>query len=250
MTSTAQSNRALLSVLSQPSGKRPALPHELILEILKYPPCWVLLSRQILPAPFTVTSRLGSAVLCSSPPFTSSSLRRFGKAVFSFLSHDQGWCSSPDTGNWTWFDVRVVEKKMVHQDNESSSQEGERKVMLQENRQAERDPMSYVHTLDRSEGILHDLRVGDEIQFLGCACFPGWSNTVEEATLEIWGVDSLAEEQYPDAQKPIPEPTNDIQDTAGVRTNYLGNLLGRFKFGQSSRRRNSRDGNKKQMFKH
>lgn len=194
MASTPQSNRALLSVLSQPSGKRPALPHELILEILQYPPCWVLLSRQTLPAPVTVTSRRRSSVLCSSTAFTASSLRHFRKAVFSFLSHDQGWCSSPDSGNWTWFDVRVVENKTAHQHDESSSQEGERKVLLQKNRQAERDPMSYIHTLDRSEGILYDLQVGDEIQLLGCACFPGWSNFIEEATLEIWGVDTLAEE--------------------------------------------------------
>lgn len=194
MASNPQSNRALFDVLSKPSGKRPALPHELILEILKYPPCWVVLSRHILPAPVTISDHLGSSVLCSSPPFTASSLRRFGKAVFSFRSHDQGWCSLPDSGNWTWFDVRVVVNKKAPQPNESIRQAWERQMLLQHNRQAERDPMSYVHTLDRSERILSDLHVGDEIQLLGCARFPGWSNYVEEAAIEIWGVDTLSEE--------------------------------------------------------
>lgn len=241
MASTPQSNRALLSVLSQPSGKRPALPPELILEILQYPPCWVLHSRQILPAPVKIISRTGSSVLCSSPPFTESSLRRFGAAVFSFRSHDQGWCSSPESGNWTWFEVRVVNKKTL-QPNESNRQAWERQVFLQKNRQAEREPMSYVHTLDRSEGILVDLQVGDEIQLLGCARFPGWSNSAEEAAIEIWGIDTLGEENYLDEQIPSPEPTNEIQDKTGVRANFLGGFLERFKTRRPSRRRNTTHG--------
>lgn len=75
--------------------------------------------------------------------------------------------------------------------------------------------MSYIHTLDRSESILCDLRVGDEIQLLACARFPGWSNTVEEATIEIWGIDTLSEEQYLDDQIPTPEPTSKFQIQRG-----------------------------------
>lgn len=82
--------------------------------------------------------------------------------------------------------------------------------------------MSYVHTLDRSEGILSDLHVGDEIQLLGCACFPGWSNIVEEAAIEIWGIDNSSEEHYLDEQIPSPEPTSEIQRTTGVRAKYPG----------------------------
>lgn len=108
-------------------------------------------------------------------------------------------------------------------------------MLLQQNRQAERDPMSYVHTLDRSEGILSDLQVGDEIQLLGCACFPGWSNTVEEAAIEIWGIDTLGEEKYLDEQIPSQEPTKEIQDTTGVRANFLRGFLG----WPASRRRNT-----------
>ena len=248
MTSTHQSNLALLSVLSQPSGKRPALPHELILEILQYPPCWVLLSREILPASVTISSHIGTTVLCSSPPFTASSLRRFGKAVFSFRSHDQGWCSSPDSGSWTWFDVRVVSNKKTPRPNESIRQAWERQVLLQRNRQAEWEPMSYVHTLGPSEGILSDLQVGDEIQLLGCARFPGWSNSVEEAAIEIWGIDTLGEEQYLDEQILSPEPTSEIQHTTRVMANYLGGFLGRFKTGQPSRRRNTPGGKQKETF--
>lgn len=242
MTSISESNRALVSVLSQPFGKRPALPLELILEILQYPPCWVLLSRDKLPARTTISARRGSIVLCSAPPFTESSLRRFGKAVFSFRSHDQGWCSSPDSGSWTWFDVRVVLNKKVPQPNETFRQAMERQVLLQQNRQAERDPMSYVHTLDRSEPIMSDLQVGDEIQLLGCACFPGWSNIVEEAAIEIWGIDTLGEEQPLDEQVPSLEPASETQDTTGVKANYLGGFPGRFKTGQPPKRRSTTHG--------
>lgn len=101
--------------------------------------------------------------------------------------------------------------------------------------------MSYVHTLDPSEGILSDLQVGDEIQLLGCACFPGWSNIVEEAAIEIWGIDALGEEQYLDEQILSPGPTSEIQNTTGVMTNFLGRFLGRFKAGQASRRSNTPD---------
>lgn len=105
-------------------------------------------------------------------------------------------------------------------------------MLLQQNRQAEMKPMSYVHTLGPSEGILSDLQVGDEIQLLGCACFPGWSNSVEEAAIEIWGIDTLGEEQYLDEQILSPEPT----------------FLGRFKTGQPSRRRNTPGGEQKETF--
>ena len=129
-------------------------------------------------------------------------------------------------------------------------------MLLQKNRQAEREPMSYVHTLGPSEGILSDLQVGDEIQLLGCARFPGWSNSVEEAAIEIWGIDTLGEEQYLDEQilspEPTseyldeqilsPEPTSEIQHTTGVMANYLRGFLGRFKTGKPSRRRNTPGG--------
>lgn len=230
-----QSNRALLSVLSQPSGKRPALPHELILKILEYPPSWVLHSRHILSAPVSVSARDKSKVLCCTRPFTARSLKLFGEAVFTFRSHDQGWCSSPGDGNWTWFDVQLENKTpegdvRSPQEDQGSQQEDmdrpredvgkqqeERRMLLKMNRQGEKESMSYTHSLDRSKFILCDLRVGDEIQLLGCACFPLWENTVEKAAIEIWGVDTLGDEQDPDEQIPIPEPTSSIPDMTGTR---------------------------------
>lgn len=230
LTSTRrQSNRALLSVLSKPSGKRPALPHELILKILEYPPCWVLQSRHILPAPAAINSHVGSKVLCCTPPFTARSLKLFGEAIFTFRSHDQGWCSSLDAGSWTWFDVQL-ENKTSGGDASSSQEDAgghqeERRMLLQRNRQAERDPMSYTHVLDRSKGILYNLRVGDEIQLLGYARFPGWVNSVEEAAIEIWAVDNLDDEQYPVPEIPIPKPTSNTQHTLGTRLRNLRNFV-------------------------
>lgn len=188
---TRHSNRALLEVLSHSSGKRPAVPHELILKILEYSPCWVLLSRQTLRDPVVVTSRRGSSLVHTSPPFTARSLNLFRKAVFIFTSHDQGWSSSPDAGSWTWFDVAV---KIKTPQEDATSPEVERRVLLQKNLQAESKPSSYIHSLDRSEAIFYDLRVDDEIQLLACARFEGWVNYVEEATMEIWGVDTLSDE--------------------------------------------------------
>lgn len=98
-------------------------------------------------------------------------------------------------------------------------------MLLQKNRQAERDPMSYTHALDRCKGILYDLGVGDEIQLLGCACFPGWVNYVEEAAIEIWVVDNLTDEQYPVEQIPIPEPTSNTQHTLRTGPRNFGNFL-------------------------
>lgn len=234
MTSTRrrQSNRALLSVLSQPSGKRPALPHELILKILEYPPSWVLQSRHILSAPVIVSARIKSKVLCCTRPFTARSLKLFGEAVFTFRSHDQGWCSSPADGNWTWFEVQLENRTperdvcspyedMDRPREDVGKQQEERRMLLQKNRQGEKESMSYTHSLDRSKCILHDLRVGDEIQLLGCACFPGWQNSVTKAAIEIWGVDTLGDEQDPDQQIPIPEPTSNIQDMKGARARQL-----------------------------
>lgn len=221
LTSTRrQSNRALLSVLSKPSGKRPALPHELVLKILEYPPCWVLQSRHILPAPAMIYSHVKSKVLCCTPPFTARSLKLFGEAIFTFRSHDQGWCSSPDAGSWTWFDVQLENKTpggdASSSQEDASGHQGKRRVLLQRNRQADKNPMSYTHALDRSKDILYNLQVGDEIQLLGFAFFPGWVNSVEEAAIEIWGVDNLADEQYPVEEVPIPELKSNTQHTLGT----------------------------------
>lgn len=110
-------------------------------------------------------------------------------------------------------------------------------MLLQRNRQAERDPMSYTHALDRSKGILYNLLVGDEIQLLGCACFSGWINSVEEAAIEIWGVDNLADEQYSVEEIPIPEPTSNTQHKLGTGTRYFRNFECR-----PSRRRHTQQG--------
>lgn len=214
---THASNLTILSVLSTPGPKRPALPVEIILQILTHPSRWVQSAQLSLASPLSVSSVKGCTVILCAPPLTSKSIRLLRSVVFTFTSHDQGWSSFYSNhgtyeNSWTWFDVVVgsggtgssivtdLDRLELEDDDDwgpdpeiqSRFHWAEKKIQrLQSNRHASRVAEAYRFELEVGQGILQDLKEGDEIALLASAVFPGWVNNIEEAAMEIWEVDEL-----------------------------------------------------------
>lgn len=122
---------------------------------------------------------------------------------------------------WTWFDAVVGSRRrrLSPETNQEDNQEEDnleeddgdgggsgpnqeerqsisrwasrKKQRLQANRHAGQVAESYRFELEVGQGILENLKEGDEIALIANARFPGWVNNVEEAGLEFWEEDDL-----------------------------------------------------------
>ncbi len=115
---THDSNLALLSCLSTATPTRPALPNELILQILDHPSRWVQLHNTSHPPSADRNNyvlRVGDnptgVPVLYTRPFTAHEAGRTRKIVFAFRSRDQGWASLPaeSGGTWSWFDASLAQ---------------------------------------------------------------------------------------------------------------------------------------------
>lgn len=178
-------NITLVSILSKPGFRRPALPLEIILEILSYPPFWILAHHLELTSSIDVPSSLGTKVLLRTQPFSHELLRSLRKIVFRIRSRDQGWSSYPSAhgtfeNSWTWFNMAIkkgvpeskinqqtqpLETHQASTDPEPSDTSQEVSVyriahILQRNRHASRAAEDYRIELDARETPLKTLQLG------------------------------------------------------------------------------------------
>lgn len=218
------SNLTLTSILSKPGRRRPALPLELILQILSYPPCWILTDHLQLERPVRVSSRRSPEVLLRTQPFSQKQLSSLRKIIFTFCSRDQGWSSyTSDYGtyenSWTWFTMAIVKEKPPSSESErdtkdhtqhptthpsppeientaselNTSSHVEQHHHLQRNRHASLTEETYRIEIEAGDERLRSLDVGDVLELLACAQFGGWENRVKEASMEIWAVDDVGD---------------------------------------------------------
>ena len=204
---THDANLALYSALTQPGsptttsrhGKRvirPALPTEIVLQILEHPTRWVLTSVVSMKCTgaqsIQVSSYRSPLAVLSSKPLSAEDAKDIRKAIFEFKGQDQGWSSYPaDHGTynntWTWYEAVV---------RNTQGEEGQPPVEmcrfeLQRNRHAGHQPESYRIEIGRDHPLIKGLGEGDVIDLGACAVFPGWLCQVHEAKIEMWGVDDL-----------------------------------------------------------
>lgn len=206
--STRDSNRALLSILSTASPPRPALPQELILQILSHPSRWVLAWSDNIVNPIKVDNIEGSRIILCTPPLTARSAKLLREVVFTICSHDQGW--SHDSryhgtfeASWTWFDAAVASNSTESvQIATVKMQNGEVSIpvspnisrhRIQSNRHAVKAAAHYRISMYPGQEILDDLKVGDQILLVACAQYGAWVNYIEAAGIEIWEEDDLIE---------------------------------------------------------
>lgn len=194
---THESNVELFRCLSKECGKRPRLPAELIFQILALPSRWVFHSRKSLSAPASIGSREEERIVVKTDPFNLKDITLARKIIFEFTSKDQGWSSHPQDrgsyrGSWTWMDVGIVhdgQKRLKAGDADGELQECV--YASQRNRHASSEWESYRIELETGHEIFEDLQDGDSVVLWAKARFPGWTNYVQEATVEIWYEDVL-----------------------------------------------------------
>lgn len=133
--------------------------------------------------------------------------------MFTFRSRDQGYCSNPDQGCWSWFEASLARLPPPHegQDEEHDateetwfagewveryerSLENQPRYRIQENRLASTEVEEYTVELRDEHELVRRVREGDRVVLLACACFPGWENRVYAAEISVLGVDDLTME--------------------------------------------------------
>lgn len=223
---THDSNLALLKCLSTATPTRPALPVELILQVLEHPTRWVhLLSVHHPPATdperpiLKVYSRSGGAPakapVLYTRPLSAREAKLVRKVVFTFRSRDQGWCGNPNGGCWSWFEVGLARiPSSVEEGDDGPGQmsdaavwtgsyewvgewmgrhgedlEGQPRYRILGNKIGEIEPEDHVVELMHDHESMQRVQEGDRIILWACALFPGWENRVYEAEVAILGID-------------------------------------------------------------
>ena len=217
---THDSNLELLKCLSTATPTRPAIPTEIILQILEDPSRWLHIHSIYYPPlpssrPILVTSNKpsGDPVLFTRS-LSARDTKLLRKVTFTFRSRDQGWCDNPDQGAWSWLEASLAR---ISQDEEegqtqlsdaivttsqygwvnhwlqrhSEELEQQPRYKIQENRIGEKEPESYKIELGDDHELVRRVRKGDRIILWACAGYPGWNNQVYEAQISIEGVDDL-----------------------------------------------------------
>lgn len=227
---THDSNLALYDCLSAKTPSRPALPPEIILQILKYPSRWNYVSvtspadtPQSETLPVHVAAQGGgrpvTQVILSFPPLPAETVRRLRRIDFTFTSKDQGWSSFKDDwgtyrNSWTWFEAgvrpRTAKVEMptaIHEEQEdpspdandgaernySQSKDPYRRYVLQRNLHAGKTLKTYCIQKEFDDELLQNLGEGDAIDLLACAQYPGWRNHVSDYGIRVWLYDDLKE---------------------------------------------------------
>ena len=198
---THDANIALYSTLIQCSNseqpRRPALPPEIVLQILEHPSRFILTSSVSFDStdnlPKRVPSHRAPQEVIRSSPLSTDNAKDTRKVVFEMKGKDQGWSSyGPEHGTynntWTWYDAVVLRKN----GEDSETYEEALTQELHRNRHAGQQVETYRIEFDGDHDLLKLLREGDVIALDACAVFNGWECRVYGATIEVWSVHDLS----------------------------------------------------------
>ena len=218
---THDSNLALLECLSTATPIRPAIPVELILQILDHPTRWVRLHSISHPPsvepnkPIVLVSNRPTGIpLLYTRPFSARDIGLLRNVLLTFRSRDQGWSSNPDGGNWSWFEASLAQFPCPDEDGQSrvsdetewtgsyewigewmerhdKKLESQPRYQIQKNRHASTDPVGYTIELTEEHELVQRVKENDRIVLWACTCFPEWENRVYEATITVYGMDDL-----------------------------------------------------------
>lgn len=218
---TQDSNLALLECLSMATPTRPALPAELILQILHHPTRWVRLYSISHPPsveagkPIVVSVNKPTGIpILYTRPFSAQEVALLRQVVFTFRSRDQGFSSDPDQGSWSWFEASLAQFPSTDEDGQGELHnaaawtgsygwvgewmerhnkrlEKQPRYKIQTNRHASMEPEEYTIELTDEHELVQRVQEGDRVVLWACACFPKWENRVYEAKITVLGMDDL-----------------------------------------------------------
>ncbi|KAL9638966.1 MAG: hypothetical protein Q9204_001293 [Flavoplaca sp. TL-2023a] len=198
---THASNLATFFCLSRPTPTRPALPPELILQVLAHPTRWLL--THVGSTGFLRVANRDLPII-TLRPFTTEEIKTLRRIIFRFRSKDQGhsWDHMNHgtyDGSWTWFEAVVQNGKACGPDGPdlhgALEDQVRKKFELQRNRHAGRWFENYEVVFEDGDPRMAELKSllseGDVLQLRTCARFPAWINNVDEAKVEVWCIDDL-----------------------------------------------------------
>lgn len=207
------SNIAVHQCLSTIAPTKPALPNEIILQILDHPTRWIPVHSVSLRVaspnePLRCKSqgpqRGDWQILCTDP-IDARVAAKIKTIVYSFTSKDQGWSSYPEQhgtfeGSCTFLEAGLTRfevkdaggEELARQQSLRVEKESER-YELHRNRHAGREPEEYRIGLGEDHELLRRVQDGDRFALWARAQYPGWENVVYGAKIELWCVDDLSD---------------------------------------------------------
>ncbi|KAL8702159.1 MAG: hypothetical protein Q9201_004551 [Fulgogasparrea decipioides] len=201
---THGSNLTTLHCLSRSSPPRPALPLEIILQVIDHPTRWI---RAHYAASQRVHVTQAERPIILLPRFTAREIKLLRRLVFRIRSRDQGWSwdrrnHGTFAGSCTWFEA-VVRKADEHDEDPSgrdnhgvaNDETVKKKFELQRNRHAGTEFEDYEIVWENGDERMAELKdvlmEGDVLELRACARFPAWVNEVEMAEIETWCLDEV-----------------------------------------------------------
>ena len=209
---THDANVALYQCLSTSTPHRPALPDEIILQILDHPSRWIQVHSVELRAvsshePLRCKSdgpQHGDWQILVTDPVSGRAIKKLRKVVYFFRGQDQGWSSYPQhhgtyENSWTWFEAglarfedRNAQGEELRRQKDLRAEKERDRCELHRNRHAGPNPENYVIELGTEHELLKRVEEGDRFALRARAAFPGWENRVHKARIEIYCVDDLS----------------------------------------------------------
>lgn len=162
---------------------RHRLPSELVLEVLKYAQYW-LQSRVERDESITCSESNGGISYLASKPIQDGRLEEIHIDIWS---HDQGWSSyqqdhGTERNSWTWFELGIERPE----GRELISEVMGMRIATNVHARSEVKHHQIAYRRDQNLQWVLKLQAGDIIRILPRARFPGWKNTVEKASIEIY----------------------------------------------------------------
>jgi hypothetical protein len=170
--------------------KRPALPPELIALIFRK--ASILIPDQDLSAISTkrvhvlaIYGHKEARVWFCSRALTASEVARTAAVQLTTYSRDQGWCSQPENGSYSWFELGVLPGTGSGVVETIGLEDGAvRWVRSHHNRLAERELAHLQGPIISIDDL--ELEVGGIIAVRACCQFGTWVNLAENGKLRFW----------------------------------------------------------------
>ena len=179
------SNLALFDCLSQPMGRRCALPPEIILSILAYRSRWLPSHTESFSLE-NVKNVIGYRVVhleggdgrptVSTRELSDHDILALDHVTFTFTSSYPQHHGTFD-GSWTWLETGIT------RDHDTDTFLG--RWELQRNRHAGEGPEDYRVEFEKEHELFTSLSKGDKIALWARALYPTWRNFVQEANIEL-----------------------------------------------------------------
>ncbi len=197
---THDANIALYHTLTQSSSStasRPALPPEIIFQILEHPSRLILTNcisaKYHEDGPLRAHSHNSPRRAIGQPPLSINEARKIRKVLFEMKGKDQGWSGYRShhgtyENTWSWYEA-VVRRELVE---EGGYFVEVFRLELHRNRHAGQQIETYRTEFDLDHDLVKTLKDDDVIDLDACARFPGWECQVYEASIEVWSVDDLS----------------------------------------------------------